>query len=107
MNNTVEIAMVMVWTKGDNSTEMNTLEYWDDVPESAKMMVAKSLQQRMVDDGWYILIEHDYDGFAISAMHPDQHEDWPQVFNMSSEPAAIVALFCRVYGIPIEGKDEK
>jgi hypothetical protein len=64
----------------------------------------KALQARMVDDGWAILIWHTESGFYCEARNKDEigrviFETKDQI---ATEPAALVELFCKVYGIEEE-----
>jgi hypothetical protein len=64
----------------------------------------KKLQARMVEDGWAILIWHTESGFYCEARNKDEigrviFETKDQI---ATEPAALVELFCKVYGIEEE-----
>ena len=100
-NKNDQIIEFMGWDYGD-SVPGRTLRFWDSYPFEMHLFVADALEQRMVDDGWRIFTEHDSDGIDASALHPDRHEDWPRVRDCKSRPAAIVELFCKVYGIAEE-----
>ena len=72
------------------------------------MECAKLLQQRMVDDGWRIVITAYTTGMfealavrltAHNGISGNQVENYHMSDTVATEPAAIVALFCRVYGI--------
>jgi len=75
-----------------------------------EMYIAKALQQHMVDDGWILNMDigRAWDEelgvinfFSIDAYHV--RRDIPQQSaTKATEPAAIVSLFCKVYGIEVE-----
>ncbi|HBJ74680.1 MAG TPA: hypothetical protein DDY86_03985 [Syntrophaceae bacterium] len=62
---------------------------------------AKLLQQRMVKDRWNIVMMVHQGGFMMSAWKDNvvRYQTEPE---MKEEPAAIVALFVKVYGIEVE-----
>jgi hypothetical protein len=71
------------------------------------MPLAKLLQARMADDGWMIDIEQIKNHFTA---HAYKHNDSMMMDTFSSyiqdtEPAALCALFCKVYNIPFDGKE--
>jgi hypothetical protein len=61
--------------------------------------LAKLLQARMRQDGWQICILDYDDGFSMSAA---KGETTIFVAHVLKEPAALVALFAKVYGITEE-----
>jgi hypothetical protein len=97
-----EIAEKMGWDS--DSQGLHVLETWDEQPEYNKLYLVKLLQQRMVEDGFRVKIWHTGDGVYADATSGEgdnfkwhacsKREGWD-----NTEPAAIVELFCKVYGI--------
>jgi hypothetical protein len=87
-----QIEKVMGWVIG----RCFVLRHWNDVTNPDRHNIADLLEQRMVDDGWTVILMHSDVGFDCSAFrseptHHNAHAD--------SRPAAIRELFCLVYGI--------
>ena len=103
-----KIAAIMGWSidrdkYGIVSHEYHILEFWDEQPEYNKFMIAKLLQARMREDGWHI---HLY--FVLG--QPVQAEAFHSILrrkelsqDQEEEPAALHALFCKVFSIEGEG----
>ena len=106
-NEAVQIARIMGWDDElEYSSELNALEYFDDLPEKERLWLAKLLQAKMVADRWNIVIaQHPPDCFSATA--------WKDIFEgkkyiteiehyaqrVNTEPAALHALFVKVYNI--------
>ena len=58
--------------------------------------VVKEMQAKMVADGWSIDILNNQFGFEASALRGGEFISTEEI---TTEPAAIVELFCKVYGI--------
>jgi hypothetical protein len=72
------------------------------------MPLADLLEQKMVDDGWNVRIEHYAVGFYANVWWYEPFEGVPliELKNTSAtRPAALCELFCRVYSIPMDGKE--
>jgi hypothetical protein len=70
--------------------------------------LADLLEQKMVDDGWNVRIEHYAVGFYANVWWYEPFEGVPliELKNTSAtRPAALCELFCRVYSIPMDGKE--
>jgi len=85
--------------------------YFSDDDFSTSMPLAKLLQQRMVDDGWHFELAHWIESFPdfpprtyLSATACNFGGRKPDLIfaEADTEPAAIVALFVKVYGIEEE-----
>ena len=64
----------------------------------------KALQARLRQDGWRISIFDDEDGFTCHAEYPNySSQDFKTIIvrGLPTEPAAIVALYCKVKGIEV------
>jgi hypothetical protein len=65
----------------------------------------KKLQARMVEDGWTVRIEHWKENgiHYFDALAVNSNAEWMGLPDrQTTEPAAIVSLFCKVYGITEE-----
>jgi hypothetical protein len=86
-----------------DSQGLHVLETWDEQPEYNKLYLVKLLQQRMVDDGWSVEIwQHGDSPFPFKAKALSDN-NVIRVYG-KTEPAAIVELFCTVYGIKEDGE---
>jgi hypothetical protein len=103
MTRNERIAEKMGWTvdKGycfDNYN--NCVAALDDI--GIVIDVAKLLQDRMVEDGWMISATFDKDTFGENVFIFRAIKDVEFIEWSDTEPAALVALFCKVYGITEE-----
>jgi hypothetical protein len=85
---------------------------WEYIPVSwdGRIETAKLLQQKMAHDGWVVIISQYPAGFykdcgdfrAAGCRDDEECCGTPKLIHelyAKTEPAAIVSLFCRVYGI--------
>lgn len=101
------IAIVMGWRLTgagkqaryvDDSTH-RCVFYLSDIEDEEKMMVpAKKCQQRMVEDGWRVVVTA-YSTKMFEAAAFKRGECCHVSDTLTTEPAAIVELFKKVYGI--------
>ena len=114
MTTNEQVAKVMNWVSPANNTELNTLEWWDDLNYEVQLVTAKALQQRMVEDGWDINItqyaptnkfvawaNRETENMVMADVTVLRKSDDAEI-HFDTEPAAIVSLFCKVYKIEVE-----
>jgi len=102
MTTNEQIAKVMGW-KYCGGYFVIGKKYYTMTNKFFEMYIVKALQQRMVEDGWNIHIIHQANGlFLISAFKLIGGRVQPDKIVHATEPAAIVSLFCAVYGIEVE-----
>jgi hypothetical protein len=98
MTSNEKIAEKMGWDS--DSQGLHVLETWDEQPEYNKLYLVKLLQQRMVDDGWEFHLSQLKTRYGL-VFRASAYYDTMRYFYVfaATEPAAIVELFCKVYGI--------
>ena len=116
MTTNEQIAGVMGWDKVGSMIYIKSenryvaVEFLVDVFLS-ELPAAKLLQQRMVDDGWHFELAHWIESFPdfpprtyLSATACNFGGRKPDLIfaEADTEPAAIVSLFKKVYGIEVE-----
>jgi len=72
--------------------------FYSETNFKTSLPLSKLLQQRLVDDGWSILMMVYRGGFMMSAWKNSEigYQTEPGI---STEPAALFDLFCKCYGI--------
>ena len=84
MTQNEQIAEVMGWGRCDEFSFYD----WANI---------KQMQSKLVEDGWVVIIEQDQIEFHATGMM--NHAEGETIVAADTEPAAIVALFCKVYRI--------
>lgn len=95
-----EIAQIMSWSTEQDEYgfichEYDILQTWNEQPDYNKFMLSKVMQQHMVDDGWQIHIIQS--GVAFRCECFKEFKTYTSEY-FNTEPAAIVALFGKIYG---------
>ena len=97
-----KIAEIMGW--GKDSHELHILDEFNDEPEANRLAITKLLQARMVADGWIVEITNYIAApfFCAMALH-GKGGVGRTIAEADTEPAALHALFCKVFSIEGEG----